>query len=73
MKVPHKVAFFIWTAARGKILTMDNLHMINICFVEWRCMCKKSSEFVDHLFLVELFTEHVIDPCINFSCSNGLS
>lgn len=47
--------------------------MINICFVEWRCMCKKSSEFVDHLFLVELFTEHVIDPCINFSCSNGLS
>ncbi len=25
VKVPHKVAFFAWIAAIGKILTMDNL------------------------------------------------
>jgi hypothetical protein len=33
-KVPLRVAFFIWTAVLGKILTMDNLCMKNIIVTE---------------------------------------
>ena len=41
----------MWTAARGKILTMDNLRKQNICTVEWCCMCKVNRETMDHLLL----------------------
>ena len=41
VKVPSRVAFFTWRAARGKILTMDN----------FRRMCKNSWELADHLLL----------------------
>jgi hypothetical protein len=29
-KVPHRVAFFVWKAAIGEILTVDNLHRRHI-------------------------------------------
>jgi len=45
------VAFFVWTAALGKILTHDNLRRCGIVVVEWCVMCKKHGEFVDHLLL----------------------
>jgi hypothetical protein len=35
----------------GKMLTMDNLRKKNIIVMEWCCMCKKSEESIDHLFL----------------------
>jgi hypothetical protein len=50
-KVPLRVAFFAWSAALGKILTMDNLWKRHVIVVDWCCMCKKNGEFVDHLLL----------------------
>jgi hypothetical protein len=48
-KTPPRVAFFVWTAALGKILTMDNLRKKNIIVTEWGCMCKNSGESIVHL------------------------
>jgi hypothetical protein len=50
-KAPSRVIFFVWTAALGKILTMDNLRKKNIIVTEWCCMCKKSGESIVHLLL----------------------
>lgn len=49
--VPTKVAFFAWTSALGKILTIDNLCHRNIIIVDWCCMSKQHGESVDHLLL----------------------
>ena len=51
VKAPKRVAFFVWTAALGKILTHDNLRRRGIVVVEWCVMCKKHGESVDHLLL----------------------
>ena len=40
VKVPTKVAFFTWSAALRKILTMDKLQRRNLIVDEWCCMCK---------------------------------
>lgn len=48
-KAPSKVAFFAWTAALGKILTLDNLRKRQIIVINRCCMCKKNEESVDHL------------------------
>ena len=47
-KVASRVAFFVWIAALGTILTIDNL-----CkrILDWCCMCKSNGESVDHLLL----------------------
>jgi len=34
VKVPLRVAFFVWTATIGKILTLDNLRKMNIIMME---------------------------------------
>ncbi|XP_042977702.1 uncharacterized protein LOC122308443 isoform X1 [Carya illinoinensis] len=49
--VPSKVAFFSWTAALGKILTIDNLRKCVMIVMEWCFMCKKNGESIDNLFL----------------------
>lgn len=51
VKSLKRVAFFVWTAALGKILTHDNLCRRGIVVVEWCVMCKKHGESVDHLLL----------------------
>ena len=51
LKVPPWVAFFSWTAALGKILTIDNLQKMHFVVLEWCFMCKRCGESVDHLFL----------------------
>ena len=51
VKVPPKVAFFIWLAAHGKNLTIDNLRRRKVCVLDWCFMCKKAGESVDHLLL----------------------
>jgi hypothetical protein len=43
--------FFVWSAALGKILTLDNLRKRNIIVINRCCMCKRSEETVDHLLL----------------------
>ena len=49
--VPSKVAFFLWVAALGNILTEENLRKHNIILVSWCCMRKRDEETVDHLLL----------------------
>ncbi len=49
--MPPRVAFFFWTAALGKILTVDNLRKRGLILVEWCCLCKQSGESVNHLLL----------------------
>jgi hypothetical protein len=44
-------AFFAWSAALGKILTVDNLRKRHIIIVNRCCLCKRDEEFVDHLLL----------------------
>ena len=50
-KVPPRVAFFSWTAALERLLTIDNLRKRNLILVDWCCMCKRNGESVDHLLL----------------------
>jgi hypothetical protein len=49
-KVPPQVAFFVWTAALGRILTIDNLRTQRVLVVDWCNMCKRSGESIDHLW-----------------------
>ena len=50
-RVPHKVAFFTWLVAHGKILTIDNLCRRRIWVLDWCFMCKRAGESVNHLML----------------------
>ena len=51
VKVPPWFAFFSWTAALGKILTIDNLRHQRLILLDWCCICKRVGESVDHLLL----------------------
>ena len=57
-KAPLKVAFFAWSAALGKILTMDNLRKRQLIVVNWCCLCKLNGESVDHLFSIVRLLVH---------------
>jgi hypothetical protein len=46
-----RAAFFVWSAALGKILILDNLKKCHIIVINKCCMCKRSKETVDHLLL----------------------
>ena len=46
-----RVAFFSWTAALGKILTLDRLWNKGVPVMDWCYMCKRSGESVNHLLL----------------------
>ena len=50
-KIPPRITFFSWTAALGKIFTLENLWYKGVVVVDWCYMCKKSGESVNHLFL----------------------
>ena len=47
LKVPIKVSFFLWTAALGRILTIDNLRRRQVVVVDLYCMCKRGEETID--------------------------
>ena len=49
--VPPRIAFFSWTAALGRLLTIDDLRKRHLIILDWCCMCKQSGESVDHLLL----------------------
>jgi hypothetical protein len=46
-----RVSFFVWMAALGRILTVDNLRKRGLIVVDWCSMCKRSGESIDHLLL----------------------
>jgi hypothetical protein len=50
VKAPPRVAFFMWTATWGRILTCDNLKRKGFVLASWCCMCK-NAEMVDHLLI----------------------
>ena len=50
-KILSRVAFFVWIAALGKCLTIDNLRKKKVWILDWCYMCKCNGESVDHLFL----------------------
>jgi hypothetical protein len=53
-KVLLRAAFFAWSAALGKILTIGQSQEAS-CIVVNRCyMCEKNGESVDHLFHCEV-------------------
>jgi hypothetical protein len=51
VKAPRRVAFFVWTAAWGKILACDNLMRRGYALAGWCCMCRNGWESGDHLLL----------------------
>ena len=48
-KVPRRVSFFLWTAARDSTLTIDNLVKRNLPLVNRCCLCRYDGETMDHL------------------------
>jgi hypothetical protein len=50
-KALPRVAFFVWLAALGKILTLNNLKKKNMVLINRCGMCKKDEESIDHLLL----------------------
>uniref|UniRef100_A0A2N9IF49 CCHC-type domain-containing protein n=1 Tax=Fagus sylvatica TaxID=28930 RepID=A0A2N9IF49_FAGSY len=57
-KVPPRIAFFSWTAALGKLLTIDNLRKHHLIIVDWCCLCKTSGAAV---------LDRLADPCWGYS------
>jgi len=51
IQAPSRVAFFAWSAALGKILTLDNLRKRHVIVMDRCCICKKNGKSVDHLRL----------------------
>jgi hypothetical protein len=49
-----RVAFFVWSAALGKILTLDNLRKHHVIVINKCFMCKSNEETVDHLLHCEV-------------------
>ena len=47
--VPSRVVFFVWIAAFGTVLTIDNLHKKKVLILDWCYMCKSNGESVDLL------------------------
>ena len=47
--MPSRVAFFIWIAALGRILTTDNLLKQRIIILDLCCMCRSGGDSVNHL------------------------
>jgi hypothetical protein len=50
-QAPLRAAFFAWSAALGKILTVDNLRKRHIIIVDRCCLCKRDGESMNHLLL----------------------
>jgi len=50
-QAPSRAAFFVWTAALGKILTLNILRKRYVIVINRCCMCKKTGKFVDHILL----------------------
>ena len=51
VKVPKRVAFFLWMTAHDRILTLDNLMLRGRSLANQCCMCRCSGESVDHLLI----------------------
>jgi hypothetical protein len=50
-QAPPRAAFFTWSTALGKILTVDNLRKRHLIIVDRCWLCKRDGESVDHILL----------------------
>ena len=50
-KIPKHVAFFLWIAAHGQILTLDNLMLKGRLLANRGCVCCCDGESLSHLLL----------------------
>jgi hypothetical protein len=50
-QAPSRAVFFVWSAALGKILTLDNLRKRHVIVINKSYMCKKIGEYVDRFLL----------------------
>lgn len=46
------LAFFVWTMAQHKILTMEGLNKRHLIVKDWCSMCKKGLETINNLLLI---------------------
>ena len=59
VKVIKMVSFFLWTAAWGGILMINNMVKKGWPLVNWCCLCRCKGETVDHL-LIHYELSHVL-------------
>uniref|UniRef100_A0A2N9EX59 Reverse transcriptase domain-containing protein n=1 Tax=Fagus sylvatica TaxID=28930 RepID=A0A2N9EX59_FAGSY len=50
-KAPPRMAFFVWTAALGRILTTNNLRRRRVIVLDYCWLCKSNGESISHLLL----------------------
>ena len=55
VKVPKRVAFFMWTTTLCLILSLDNLMRRGLPQVNWCCMCQSTGESDDPSSLTSSF------------------
>ena len=48
---PRRVAFFVWSASWGRILTANNLMRRGYQLAGWCCMCCRDGETINHLLI----------------------
>ena len=51
VKVPKRVAFFMWTTTHDQILTLNNFMLRGRPLANSCCLCRCNAESVDHLLL----------------------
>jgi len=68
VKAPPHIAFFLWTAAKGRIITIDNLRRRGFSLANWCCLYKKNEQTINHLLV---HCEYITGLCIWFSTYSG--
>lgn len=59
LKIPSKVVFFVWTACRERLPTLDFLQNRGMCIPNMCPMCLQDGESLNHLFIYCPFTREV--------------
>jgi hypothetical protein len=62
----------VWTAAHGKILTLDNLRKRRVIVVEWCCMCRRSGNLLIIFYSIAKWQENYGVRSLPYSESIGL-
>ncbi|KAL5711436.1 hypothetical protein ACHQM5_021892 [Ranunculus cassubicifolius] len=70
--IPPKVAFFLWTVVRGRVLTVDKIQKRGMNMVNRCVMCKLEEETCDHLFL-ECSVARKIWDSLEMGCDGNLN
>nr|XP_019068134.1 uncharacterized protein LOC109119692 [Solanum lycopersicum] len=58
--IPFKIAFFIWSALRGKLPTNENLQKFGRAEAECYCCYRKGKNDIKHILLTGNFTIYII-------------